>query len=618
MAAIFPGAVATQLQLLTAINNTKVLLDVNAGIGDTTITVDDASPLPTSGYLTFNDNADSPETIHYTGKSTNDLTGVTRGADGTSASAHTADGVNALEQRWNADYHNILTLEFVAVETYLSDRFGIGSSPVIPSGKTLTIAATSNQLVLGTTRTVTVTAPTPASASRTWTIPDLSGDMTFAAIGGAQTITGAKTFTSSTLLLQEAAGSDVVTIAVASLGSGRTYTVPDAGGAAEFVMTGGAQIVTGAKTFASSALLLQEAGSTDVVTIAVAALAAGRTYTVPDAGGVADFVMTAGAQTIGGVKTLSSAPIISALTASTVPYLDGSKQLASSAITPTQLGYLANIFGYRRPVLQFISVTAVDVENNTGISNQTRIVFPDGEFRDVTEDTASTNKYRRFLITAAAEFTSGTEDSGVRSGISEATNTWYAIYAVKSVINAVNFVLAGDTTLPLQANFSTLNSRYGTNGWVYLGMIRNGDGAGSTGDILDFVQHGNRVMFRNTNADANFGGAHCGLILATSAGTTSLGWVYAAGTGTAQVPNNILMGDAFFGRDTGTTEITFFATGTRTLYRHQNGTSGRIGVSIFTSLSAGVSVGSGASNPMIIELQGWVDNALGIGFNPVL
>lgn len=56
------------------------------------------------------------------------------------------------------------------------------------------ITPTSNQLVLGTTRTVTLTAPTPASASRTVTLPDLTGDYSVVGTIGAQTITGVKTF----------------------------------------------------------------------------------------------------------------------------------------------------------------------------------------------------------------------------------------------------------------------------------------------------------------------------------------------------------------------------------------------------------------------------------------
>lgn len=576
MAAIFPGAVATTLQLLTAINNTKVLLDVNAGIGDTTITVDDASPLPTSGYLTFNDNADAPETIHYTGKSTNDLTGVTRGSDGTSASAHTADGTTALEQRWNADYHNIVTLELVAVETYLSDRFGIGSSPVIPVGKTLTIAATASQVVLGTTRTVTITAPTPASTSRTWTIPDITADGTFASLTGTQTFTGSKTFSVTTTI------------------SATTN-----------------QIVL---------------GTTNTVTITSPAPASSAVYTIPDVGTVASFVMTAGTQTVAGTKTFSTAPILSSLTATTVPYLDGSKQFVSSAVTPTELGYLtgvtsaiqtqigtklgASFLAIRKPNLTWISVTTVDVEVNTGTANQTSIIFPDGETRTVTEDTSSTNKYRRFIITAAAEFTSGTEDSGVRSGISEATNTWYAIYAVKSVIDATKFVLAGDTTEHVFSNYATLNSRYGTNGWVHLGYIRNGDQSGATGDILNFKQTGNMTIFQNIAADAGTSSG-LGVRLASTTGTTSLTWNYASGTSGAVVPEAVKIALITGAVNVGSTGAVGMVDGSGT-FAFENIT-GQVSVCVlqfFIPVALGLITTGPASSNHSIKLSGFIDNSL--------
>lgn len=204
----------------------------------------------------------------------------------------------------------------------------------------------------------------------------------------------------------------------------------------------------------------------------------------------------------------------------------------------TFTGGVASLFGYRRPNLSYISVTTVDVENNTGTSNQTTIVFPDGTVRSVTEDTSSTSKYRRFLITETAEFLTGTENSGLYSGLSETTNTWYAMYAVKSQINTANFVLVGTTTLPTRANFATLNTNLGTNSWVYLGMIRNGDNSGATGDILSFVQAGHLTSFSNSalgTSAVNFPGT----ILVSANSGSACTYTYAAGTGTAQIPNHL-------------------------------------------------------------------------------
>ena len=146
-------------------------------------------------------------------------------------------------------------------------------------GTTLTLSATSNQMVIGTTNTSTISFTAPAAS--------------------------------------------------------RVYTVPDAGGAASFILSAGAQTITGAKTFADQTLLLQETGSTDVITINVAALAASRAYTMPDAGGAASFVMTAGAQSIGGVKTFTSNPLVSFSSSGAVVSLsivNGSNTASSDAV----------------------------------------------------------------------------------------------------------------------------------------------------------------------------------------------------------------------------------------------------------------------------------------------
>lgn len=67
------------------------------------------------------------------------------------------------------------------------------------------------------------------------------------------------------------------------------------------------QSITGAKTFDSSTILIKETGGgTDTITLVTPSLAASRSYTLPDAGTAASFVMTEGTQTINGSKTISA------------------------------------------------------------------------------------------------------------------------------------------------------------------------------------------------------------------------------------------------------------------------------------------------------------------------
>jgi hypothetical protein len=73
-----------------------------------------------------------------------------------------------------------------------------------------------------------------------------------------------------------------------------------------------------------------------------------QALTLQPADGSFPGVMTTTTQTIAGPKTFSSvltaANIIdSGLTATTVPYADSNKQLASSAVTPTELGYVSGV-----------------------------------------------------------------------------------------------------------------------------------------------------------------------------------------------------------------------------------------------------------------------------------
>ena len=289
--------------------------------------------------------------------------------------------------------------------------------------------------------------------------------------------------------------SAVPLVANNSSGSSNIANFQDNGTNVLSIADGGATTMTA--TAGGSSIPLTVDNSTSTGSILVAKDNGSAVFTIADGGAIT----TTGAVTVGGALTVTGATT-----------LNGAITLAG-AVTVSQ--------NKRRPNLTYISTTAIDVESNTGTANQTSITFPDGNTRSVTEDTAATHKYRRFLITATAEFTSGTEDSGLRNGLTEAASTWYAVYAVKSAINTANFVLVGDTTLPLQANFATLDAAYGSNGWLYLGLIRNN----GSSNLTTFVQSGHVVCGN-------------GIVLA-SATASSVTYTYSAGTGATDLPGNI-------------------------------------------------------------------------------
>jgi hypothetical protein len=288
--------------------------------------------------------------------------------------------------------------------------------------------------------------------------------------------------------------------------------------------------------------------------------------------------------------------------------------------TSIDLTLVPNVAHYRRPNLTWVSSTVVSVETGLdGTSGDAVIMFPDGNIRTET----SSSRYQ-MTISQNAVFTNatlGSNQGGLRTG-SVTSNTWYACYAVKVTTFTANWVLVADTVLPIQANYSTLNTNFGTNGWLYLGLIRYGDGLNFTTSILNFFQTGNMTIICPQNNSFNYGGDNPGPQMATTAGATSLTYTYAAGTGNLQVPNNIGMvywGVTFGGSGS---NIDCFVTsqfnGHIPLFRGEMVTGDGYYVHFFYPATMGIGTQSSISAGISIWLEGWTDLALGVGSNPFL
>ncbi len=265
----------------------------------------------------------------------------------------------------------------------------------------------------------------------------------------------------------------------------------------------------------------------------------------------------------------------------------------------------------RRPTLQFASTTTVAIESGMdGTSGDIPILFPDGTTRVETSATRTT-----FNITRNAVLTTSGAQSGLAGATSEATNTWYALYAVKVTDSSTQWVTVGSTVIPVQANYATLNSAYGTSGWVYLGMIRNGDNSGATGDILDFYMSGNLTAFRNVTTGSGRNGT--GIRLANSAGAGTLTYTYSSGTGTTQSPGNLQLG-AYQGGTTAGTNFTLSDAGGTINYTIIEASAGGTFRVFPLTLFDGFKFAQGGAGPSDIYLAAFVDIVLGVGANPLL
>lgn len=282
---------------------------------------------------------------------------------------------------------------------------------------------------------------------------------------------------------------------------------------------------------------------------------------------------------------------------------------APSGLTDVTLGYLLNILSYRRPVLQYSSGTVVNLETgNLGTSGQASIVFPDGKLiSDSTSGHINCNL-------AQVASTGASPQSGLRTG-TVSVNTWYAIYAVKAN-SGTAFVTIADTVLPLQANFATLNSNFGSSSWVYLGLVRNGDNNGITTGILKFNQVGAMTIFYNAAGGIVFGTV--GTLLASASAAAGVTYTYAAGTGTAQIPNNISLGCYMFDTNLSSTVIDWTA-GSARMGLLTVPASNKTGLSFWAVTGQNVSLTPAANTGNTgLYLAGFVDVALGVGFNPLL
>lgn len=178
MSASWPTTVATDATLYVAVNELQNNLSGAINSAVTTIGLNSTTGFPTVGLVLIDN-----EVIKYTNVSGNNLTGCTRGFDGTTAASHSSAAVVSFA--FCAQHHNGLKDEVIAIETSLNftasralstdtnGRAAVATTTLAElnfvSGVTSAIQTQINTKAPSASPTFTGTITTPLTASRVLT-----------------------------------------------------------------------------------------------------------------------------------------------------------------------------------------------------------------------------------------------------------------------------------------------------------------------------------------------------------------------------------------------------------------------------------------------------------------
>lgn len=181
-----------------------------------------------------------------------------------------------------------------------------------------------------------------------------------------------------------------------------------------------------------------------------------------------------------------------------------------------------------RPDLKWVNPTWVGVVDET-----VPVTFPDG----VNRLPAAGGKYQ-FKHTHLLIYTnpSGSNQGGFRQYLTPTGNAWYYLYAIKCPNAPGEYVLGADDQSPVTAKAS-LDGWYGVNGWVYMGLIRDGDNLTRSTTILWFKQSGPHTIFESRSDDSSQWSLN-GVKYARAA-SGNLTYTPTVGTGATDIPETM-------------------------------------------------------------------------------
>ena len=173
----FPNTYASDGSLYILRNNVNSVLNGGMSVAALSMTLASSAEFPGVGYVT----ADT-EAIHYTGNvtATGVLSGLTRGADSTTATVHIDN--TPIYANFVANHHNVMKDEIILIEQNIVQKLGSGTASIVVPGS---VSSTFNgSVTLNTTTTMngvmtfntTTTFNGPATHNTTTTF---NGPVTF-------------------------------------------------------------------------------------------------------------------------------------------------------------------------------------------------------------------------------------------------------------------------------------------------------------------------------------------------------------------------------------------------------------------------------------------------------
>lgn len=177
------------------------------------------------------------------------------------------------------------------------------------------------------------------------------------------------------------------------------------------------------------------------------------TLNLPDAGAAARGVITTGAQTLAGQKTLSSAPILSSLTASRPLKLDGSKIITATQIDLTSTNDITGALLVANGGTGLASYTAGDLITATGTTTLASLAKGTANQILGMNSGATTQEYKTVAVG-----TSGTDFAVANAANSLTFNLPDASATNRGAVTTGAQTIAGDKTLSGTTNLSALSA----------------------------------------------------------------------------------------------------------------------------------------------------------------